>query len=126
MVRTAAFIIILLMVFVGACARHDDNPPPLHSLIEPPVPQNLTVTPTDTTATRFDLRWDVSDPSVVDFYKVYLIDPIFGTTFLDTTQSTTVQVITGVTFVTVTFGVSSVTVENVEGVQALKTWTSLP
>jgi hypothetical protein len=103
--------IIFLLIF--ACSKHDD-PPPQISVIEPPIPTNFTVT--SPTPGIFDLSWDVGDPSAVNYYRLYYLDPFFSQlTFADTTAATSIQFDVGAAITELMWGVSSVTVENVEG-----------
>lgn len=119
MKRQIVIALFLVSFLFSACARHDDMPPPL-AVTTPPVPQNLTVTTVDNQT--FDLNWDVDDSSVVDYYKVYTQVTVLGQPFpmeyQGDVESNYAQVIfdTPATSGTeVTFCVSSVTVENVEG-----------
>jgi hypothetical protein len=117
------------VLFLAACSRHDDLPPPLQ-LIDPPVPTNLTVETVDNIT--FFLTWDIDDPSVAREYYIYnQVEVLPGTwtplTRLETSEpvdTTAVQIQTddGLPIPgTATFCVSTVTIENVEGSKACAT-----
>ncbi|MFH1755034.1 MAG: hypothetical protein ABIA59_04970, partial [Candidatus Latescibacterota bacterium] len=89
-------------------------PLPQLAVIVPPAPANFTVT--SPAPGIFNLTWDIDDPAVVSYYRLYYRDPIFfQLTFADTTASTSLQFDVGVAITDILWGVSSVTIENVEG-----------
>jgi hypothetical protein len=103
--------VIILLIF--ACSKHDD-PPTRVSVVEPPTPFNFTVL--SPTPGIFDMSWDIDDPSVVSYYRLYYLDPFFSQlTFADTTAATSIQFDVGAAITELMWGVSAVTVENVEG-----------
>ena len=113
-VRTL-FAAVLLIVVVSACARHEDLPAPLTILgvpiVAPPTP-DLSVSTTD--SLTFILTWSVNDPTgVVSYYRVYTMIPFLGT-IIDSTLVANAQVDLGVVLPGLEFGVSSVTLQNVE------------
>lgn len=59
---------IIMVVFLAACARHEDMPP-MFPIDEPPVPADLTVETVDNIT--FHLEWQISDTSVVREYYIY-------------------------------------------------------
>ena len=109
-------LMLLALVAVAAC----DVEPPLPAMVQlvtPPVPQNFTVTTQN--SVDFDLDWTISDPTlVVKFYRVYTIVPILdiaSQTFVDTIPRSSTSFSTQILPIPgTTFGVSSVTDENVE------------
>jgi hypothetical protein len=110
------------LLFVGililcSCSRHDDLPPAL-DVLEPPVPTNLTVETTD--YITFQLSWQVDDPSVVSYYRVYSRFEFSSPALEDTTRFTSVQVSSPIPVPGVIFCVSAVTIENVEGLLECK------
>jgi hypothetical protein len=113
--RGAATVVLLGLAFLmqfTACARHKDFPAML-PVIAPPTPTNFAVTTTDDVI--YDLSWSVSDPSSVAMYRIYSLDIFTGApTVLDTTTATAAQVNTLVPTPGFVFGVSSVSVQNVE------------
>ncbi len=106
-------LILILFLSVLACSKHDD--PPLRiDVIEPPTPFNFTVV--SPTPGIFDLSWDIDDPSSVSYYRLYYLDPIYlQLTFADTTAATAIQFDVGAVITELMWGVSSVSIENVEG-----------
>ncbi len=108
MKKIPIFLVLLLL----ACSNHD-NPPPQLPIVEPPTPENFTVT--SPSAGIYDLSWSVSNPSVVNYYNLYYLDPYYGPIFADTTAATSIQLSVGGGFSGIVWGVSSVTIENVEG-----------
>jgi hypothetical protein len=106
-------LMLVLIFLLFACSNHDD--PPLQiNVIKPPAPFNITVL--SPTPGIFDLSWEIGDPSVVSHYRLYYLDPFFfQVTFADTTAATSIQFDVGAAITELIWGVSSVTVENVEG-----------
>lgn len=106
--------IALVLIFVLlACSKHDD-PPMQVDVVEPPAPFDVTVF--SPTPGVFNLSWDVGDPSVVNYYRLYYLDPFFfDLTFADTTVGTSIQFDVGAAITDLMWGVSAVTIENVEG-----------
>jgi hypothetical protein len=104
----------LVLIFVLlACSKHDD-PPMRVDVIEPPSPFNVSVF--SPTPGVFNLSWDIDDPSVVSYYRLYYLDPFFfHLTFADTTAATSIQFDVGAAITELMWAVSSVTIENVEG-----------
>ncbi len=104
--------LVLVMVII-ACSNHDD-PPVRIDVIEPPVPVNFSVL--SPAVGVFNLSWDINDPSLVSYYRLYYVDPFFGQlTFADTTAATSIQFDVGAAITDLLWGVSSVTIQNVEG-----------
>jgi len=102
----------IMLIAVVSCSRHEDLPDPL-PLVTPPMPSLTVSTPDSMT---FNLSWTVSDPTVVNYYRIYTIIPLIGTQ-IDTTSATNAVVgPLGTVFPGLTFGVSSVTFQNVESV----------
>ena len=111
-VRIIMVALVAIVVVASACARHNDFPP-LLPIQEPPVPQNFTVTTPDDQL--YDLSWSVDNPSLVAFYQIYTLNLFTGLPEpVDTTTTTAVQINVGTPFPGLTFGVSSITTENVE------------
>lgn len=106
--------IALVLIFVLlACSKHDDLPMRV-DVIEPPAPFDVTVF--SPAPGVFNLSWDIGDPSVVSYYRLYYLDPFFfDLTFADTTASTSIQFDVGAAITDLIWGVSSVTIENIEG-----------
>ncbi len=118
-------IIISILVLV-ACSRHDDLPPPLQ-LADPPVPTDLRVETVDNIT--FLLTWEIADTSVVREYWIYsqveilpgATTPLERIATEESVDTTAVQIQTddGLPLPGIaTFCVSSVTIENVEGQKA--------
>ena len=103
---------VLACVIAIACAKHENFPSAV-TLSKPPTPQNLTVT--SPSLGDYDLEWEISDPAVVGEYNIYLVDPFFGLQFLDTSDTTIFLATTQFPIPGLVFGVSTVSVENVEG-----------
>ena len=106
------FIVILGLVLV-ACAQHDEILPPI-DVAEPPTPMDFTVSTSD--FIKYHLSWTIDDPSsIVREYRVYSMIPGYTPVLQGTTDTTAVEIDTQVGVIGVSFCVSSVTVENVEG-----------
>jgi hypothetical protein len=103
---------IVLILALLACSKHNDPPSPL-DVNEPPTPANFTVS--NPAPGIYDLAWDISDPAVVKYFNLYYLDPYTGPVFADTTAATSIQVNVGVAVSGLTWGVSSVSISNIEG-----------
>ena len=103
---------IVLILVVLACSNHDDPPSPL-GVSAPPTPTNFTVA--SPSPGIYDLAWDINNPSAVKYFNLYYLDPFSGPVFADTTAATSLQVNVGGPVSGLTWGVSSVSVGNVEG-----------
>lgn len=88
--------------------------PPALDVLEPPVPFNFSVATDDHIA--FELDWEVDDPSIVSYYRIYFASPYTTVALLDSTVSTSATIVTedGLPIRGITFCVSSVTTESVE------------
>jgi len=84
----------------------------------PPQPTDFQVSTQD--SINYDLSWDVGDPTVVNYYRIYtqVLIPFVGER-TDTTSSTSAQVNLGAKL-PVQFCVSSVTFQNVESGRTCK------
>jgi hypothetical protein len=104
---------VITLLALAACARHESLPPAL-KVMEPPVPTNVSVETVD--YVTFHLSWEVDDPSVVSYYRLYWKSAFSAVAPLDTTVHTSAQVTTegGLPVHGIIFCVSSVTTENVE------------
>lgn len=103
---------VLAIVTLAACSRHGDFPPGL-VLVEAPAPTNVAVTTSDNIV--YDVSWGVSDSTLVAFFRVYNLDPFTGApALLDSTVTRAVQINTLIPTPGIVFGVSSVSVGNVE------------
>ncbi|UCG51260.1 MAG: hypothetical protein JSW58_13850 [Candidatus Latescibacterota bacterium] len=104
--------ILVFVLVMAACSRHDSDLPQPLPIIEPPTPINFIVSTQDSIV--YDLSWDVEDPSVVSYYRVYtqVLIP-YVEPQIDTTTVTSVHVDLGLPL-PVGFCVSSISVENVE------------
>ena len=110
--------IVIFVLFVAACSKHDDVPPPLE-VMTPPTPKNLVVETVD--QLTYDLSWEIDDPAVVKEYRIYSEYGSSGPVLEGTTDTTTIQVISPVAISGLVFCVSAVTLENVESPLACAT-----
>jgi hypothetical protein len=75
---------IALVLLLAACSADLTLPPKIDGIV-PPVPGDFQVSTTD--AVTYDLSWTISDPTVVSFYRLYVV--VGGSPELvDTTQAT--------------------------------------
>ena len=110
--RLIAYSLLALVVVLSACAKHEDLPPML-PVSAPPLPTNFTVTSAD--AITFDLSWSVDDPASAAYWNVWLVDPLtLQPGLLDSTSVTNVTINLGVSLPGAVFGVSTISVENLE------------
>lgn len=88
--------------------------PPALEVLEPPVPFNFSVTTDD--HITFALDWEVDDPAIVSYYRIYATSALTSPVVLDSTVSTSATVVTedGLPIRGITFCVTSVTPESVE------------
>lgn len=101
-----------LVLVVGACSRHSGDFPNPIGVEAGSAPRNFAVTTGDNIL--YTLTWEISDPTTVSYYRSYVF---LGQQLLrgpDSTSVTTVQYDFGAPVQNVTFGVSSVSVDNVE------------
>jgi len=113
--KIATAVVAALVIILAGCAKHDGLPTPL-SVGIPPTVTNLVVT--NPQGLDYDITWDIADPSVVRHYRVYAIVPGFNgdsAQLADTTTTTTFLATLAIAVPGVRFGVSVVTLENVEG-----------
>jgi hypothetical protein len=104
---------VLLLVgamFLASCARHDDLPPTL-AFVEAPAPSSPVATTSDQIV--YDLSWSISEPSAVAYYNIYMFIP-FLPALVDSTTLTSVQVDFQTLVPQVDFGVTAVSVDNIE------------
>jgi len=106
-------LLAVLLLGILACSKHGDPLSPIN-VTKPPTPTNFAVTSPNPGI--FNLSWDIDDPASVSYYRLYYIDPVFyQLEFADTTAATSVQFDVGTAISQLTWGVASVTTENVEG-----------
>jgi len=68
-----------------------------------------------TDAVVYDLSWTTSDATVTSYYNLYIFNPFTGTTeMFDSTTTTAVQVNTTTPTPGIVFGVSAVSIDNLE------------
>jgi hypothetical protein len=108
-VKKLSIVVVLLL---AACTTDLTLPPAIDGIVGPR-PENFSVTTTDDIL--YDLSWSVTDPTIVQFYRVYAFDVTGFPSLLDTTSSTAVQVNTTIPTPGVFFGVTSVSTDNIEG-----------
>lgn len=108
---TLCIIVTGLLVLTG-CEKREDQPSVL-DVTPPPRPFNLEIVKTSTTI--YTLTWQIDDPStVVSEYRVYSINSFGPPDLLGTTDQLTAEIDTVVELGGLVFGVSAVTIENVE------------
>lgn len=119
MTLTSLLTVAVAVAFAPGCEKHENFPQPLGVAV-PQTVNNLSVTTLDNIV--FDLTWDVDDPSAVQVYRAYYILeglPMPNLAGEGPTPQATIDF--QVTVSGVTFGVSVVTPENVEGAMVLVT-----
>ncbi len=104
--------LVLLTGILSVCEKREDSQSVL-DVAAPPQPDNLVVTRVDNI--NYTLTWTVDDPdNVVKEYKVYLITSFAPPDLLDSIEETSTGVNTVVEIPGLIFGVSVVTIGNVE------------
>lgn|GEM_PF-2347664 len=114
--RIVAIGILLSAWSVSGCKKHGDLPAPLGVSV-PPTVTNLVVN--NPQALDYDISWDIADPSVVRMYRVYAVvrglNGRDSAELADSTTSTSFLATLAIPIAGVRFGVTVVTLENVEG-----------
>jgi len=106
-------LVVTLCFVLAACAQHGDILPPI-DVAQPPVPTDFSVSTAD--YVTYHLSWDIVDPSsLVTEYRVYSLFPGYDPVLQGTTDTTAVEINTQVQVLGISFCVSAVTVEHVEG-----------
>jgi hypothetical protein len=102
--------LLVLAWALVSCEERQEFPQPL-AISAPPKPFNLTVT--SPAPQQYDLAWEISDPAAVKIYRIYLVSygppELVGTSETPSYLAETVFPISGLVF-----GVSAVSIENVE------------
>lgn len=111
MSRFRVFFILLILCGLAACARHNEFPTMLE-LVTSPMPESLVVTSSDDI--NYLLDWTISDATNLSFYLVYTKDASGFPSPLDSTTVDSVWVNTLFPTPGIEFGVSSVSIGNVE------------
>jgi len=110
--KRAALIVVLVAIL--GCAKHKDFPTPM-DVKAPPTPANFRVS-MDSLGTYY-LDWEIGDSSSVAYYQIYTYDAFAGLSEFDTTTTTSYQASFGLfKIVGIVWGVSAVTVDNIESV----------
>ncbi|MBI4720709.1 MAG: hypothetical protein HY770_05735 [Chitinivibrionia bacterium] len=104
-------LLILIPLILLSCAKHNDFPPAV-DVAEPPVPADFTVTMPDLGV--YELDWHVADSSLVSYYRIYIYSLYTGPEEVDTTSVSEYYTDFGFPVTEVIWGVSSISVENVE------------
>lgn len=106
---------------LSGCPKHDNFPSPL-SLTAPPTPENFVITDLGAgTPAGWDygLEWTVSDPGLVSFYRVYLLNPPFAPELqFETTVTSPPPINFPFQATGIQLAVSAVSNDNVEGAMA--------
>jgi hypothetical protein len=112
-------IIILCAMALAACESREDFPTELN-IAPPPQPFNLSIT--TPTQTQYDLVWEIDDPNlIVDEYYIYLFTGLGPRDSLGTSSNTTFTWTSPFPIAGISFGVTSVTVQNVESKPEIET-----
>lgn len=108
------FVVLSLMsllVLLGCESRNEL--PGVLGITPPPQPANLDIQ--KTSPTMYELTWTIDDPStVVSEYRVYSVSAFAPPELIGSTTQTQTDVDTVIPVTGIVFGVSAVTVENVE------------
>lgn len=108
-----ALLILCLAVVMGCSKREDMSP--AHPIDAPPVPENFQIKKINTligVLDEYELNWDVSDPSAVDFFRLYAVSGFTLEHIGD--SSAPPETVTTLSMAGLVFGVTSVSVQNVE------------
>jgi hypothetical protein len=107
-------LLILCLTVLVSCTKREDFPPTL-PIAAPPVPENLQIKKINTligVLDEYELNWDVSDPSVVEFFRLYAVSGFLLEHIGDT--SAPPETVTTLSMTGLVFGVTTVSVQNVE------------
>jgi hypothetical protein len=107
---------LILLVAVSGCSQHGDLPTELDLVPAPAVTIDDIQDNSDGT---YRVTFSVADDTAVQYYRVYLLNPLTGQMELVGTVSGTneagIDLQSGQSISDYPFGISAVTVENVEG-----------
>jgi hypothetical protein len=111
----------VLVLVLGGCPKHENFPTALEITV-PPTPSNFNIT-VPSSSTTYTFEWEISDPASVKGYRLYNIG-LFATPELlaDETTITGTEVTPpafGYSLSGLQFGVSAVSIDNVEGPMAV-------
>ncbi len=117
--RAAVLVLGLASMALVGCPKQEDFPAAL-DLVVPPTPTNFVIS--NPSGTTYDFAWEVSDPSQVDVYRLYLLGGGFGPDelLLETPTPSHTQTF-GFSVTGLQFAVSAVNVEGVEGYRDAET-----
>ena len=106
-------IIVLVVLLIISCAKHENFPNEVN-VNQPPTPADFVVTMCPDG--NYTLNWFVQDSLSVSYYRVFVIDPYTGPDELDTTSVSNYAIDFRPLIVTgIIWGVSAVSVDNIEG-----------
>jgi hypothetical protein len=109
----------VLLLVLGGCPKHEDFPTALEITV-PPTPSNFNIT-VPVSSTTYTFEWEISDPTDVKGYRLYLIGLAPNPEFLAETTSLQIVQTFASSLTGLQFGVSAVSNDNVEGLMALAT-----
>jgi hypothetical protein len=105
-----ALSLLSLLVLLGCDSRNEL--PAVLGITPPPQPANLNIQ--KTSPTMYELTWTIDNPTAVSEFRVYSVGPFGPPELIGATDQTQTDVDTVIPVTGIVFGVSSVTVENVE------------
>ena len=106
----------LALVVLAGCPKHENLPTAL-DVVTAPVPSSFVISslpPTPQGNYPYDLTWTTSDPSVVDRYRLYLVEGGFVPELLAEPTNNQYSVSLPVNAVGLHFGLSAVSTGGVE------------
>ena len=107
-----ALSLIAVIGLLSVCEKREDFPQMLNVTV-PPQPDSLVVEKID--ATNYSLTWTIDDANnVVKEYRVYAVNSFLPPDLIGSTNELFTDVNTVIPVSGLVFGVSSVTIENVE------------
>lgn len=119
----AALALAILALGMLGCPKQEDFPAAL-DVVAPPTPSNFVITRVDPQGGfDYDFAWTISDPSEVDFYRVYLVGggPLGADELIFETPDTTYLTTFTFSLDGLQFAVSAVSDGGIEGERRVTT-----
>jgi hypothetical protein len=106
-------MIVGAMALAAGCNKHENFPAEL-DVVVPPTPSNFVIT--NPQGTDYDLSWQISDAAAVKNYRLYLVGSLgLAPELLAEPATTTFPITLSFDATGLRFGISAVSVDNVEG-----------
>ncbi len=114
--RSAGLAVVLCaLALATGCKKHENFPEPL-AVVVPPTPTSFVIT--NPQGNDYDLSWEISDPSKVQGYRLYLVGLGLAPELLAEHDTTSFAITLNFDATGLRFGVTAVSTDNVEGAMA--------